>query len=247
MTLWMLPGNSVLGQKSRVQEVLERALDAQGGRERIEKIQDVFVKIGYRTFGKADVDGELHEYWRHPDQIRVEWLEMEEPSLVRVYDGKLGRFCRIRGGTTPGPVRPVEGEDLLQLLDFMRRLKIAMVRTLLTEGEAKLLRTPPGVQGMHFVKWSDNDDETLIFRIDDGEYRIRGVEIRKKSGERFTVDFERFQPFDGVTLPTEAVVYRRVSRKEPPEKVLRAQILDVRFDLPIEEEHYQNPARPIGS
>ena len=86
----------------------------------------------------------------------------------------------------------------------------------------------------------------MIFRIDAAHYRIRAVEIRKKGGERFTVEFDAYQEFDGVFLPTKAVVHRRVSRKEAPEKLLEAKILEVRFDLPLEAEHYQNPAHPVS-
>jgi hypothetical protein len=230
---------SARAQDDGSRALLESAIKAAGGAERIEKFQGVRLKLKGRIEILSGADFTQDAAYQVPDKFRQEMemdLNGQKIMVVTSYDGKTGSI-QVNGKKLP-PDEKIFGT----LKEGAYQAQVARLLplrdksyTLSTLGESQVNGKP--VLGLRVEK-KDYPDVNLFF--DKASQRLLKLEHRTRdlmSGQEVTEErlITEYQVVDGIPIAKKVEVIRDGKR------FLEAETLDVKFVERIDDSEFAAP------
>ncbi|MBI4615510.1 MAG: hypothetical protein HY720_17970 [Planctomycetes bacterium] len=222
--------------KEFARTTLERLLEHQGGREAVEGIRDLYVRVFYVAYEKGggekvEMEGYLRQFFRPPDLLRLEEQDEDKIKIVKVFDGA------TRTGSSHRPGRegviPLNETDeprqVRDLHDHLRRFRMLFGTYLLREGTEARFRRFAGAEtdDDYWIRWTDGPaaetKEYLDLRIAGGELKTVRV-VPTDGGEVHVLVLEEPKEFGGLRFPTRALVKRDLGDGKS-EKVIELKVV----------------------
>jgi outer membrane lipoprotein-sorting protein len=216
---------TLVGQSA--EEILEKMIDAQGGRETLEKIEDRTV-AGTMEVVHMGTHGSVKIYWKKPNKRRTEF-EMEGMTATHVYDGKTawgvnpqtGKAMEMPPGTaTTFKRQALEIEALLHPDDYGI--------TYAYKGEEKVKD-----RDCHVLEQTHSDGYKATLSVDAESYLPVKSKAKDRNPMGAEVDAESFfsdyREVSGVSVP------HKISMFHDGEAVMHFTISEVVFNSGLED------------
>lgn len=214
------------------EEIVRKAVERQGGFERLGKVKDLYVHLDYKTKGKEQIEGDLHQFYQSPDRLATVLRSHLKPDMIKVYDGKAGRFMR-RGQPR---IWDMDKTDLEKMKETLSRAQLLLLSNLFVEGARfellKQILIPGSV--LYRVRWKGPDGRTIELQIN-GDFLLVSAAF---SGE-LQVRFGEFKVYDGVRIPSQLTV------REKGEDTALLRISKVDFKRACKAEVFQDPRKAL--
>jgi len=216
----------------RAEKVLQAAIKAHGGAEAISGRKTIFIKWKITNYDYPQPEvGTVTVWFKRPFRIRREVVYSHKKELT-VYDGR-----RAWIDTGKGP----------QLVSaFTARLVERGVRELdspllYTEGNLRYLSTAKDLKGRLTQKLSwrfQGYARDIMIDVNTNHLLVVGEYDTPAGAVSRVKVFDDFRPVQGLTLPWFQETYRE------SEKYSDMEILEVKFDLPVDDSLFEYPGPP---
>jgi zinc protease len=218
------------GEKEKAMALLDRAIAAKGGLDRLRAIKSIVAKqtqSSHRPDGETQI--ETTNYIQYPDRFRV-----EAPDVVQGYDGAHA-WMKDRGGVHDAPESLARDAALSLRRDVVALLLAAKDGALAT----RLLpdvKDPEG-QVSHALELSATDLNPIVLYIDPETSMVRKRLFTANAPGRPIVEeqFSDYRPVDGIQFAFQA------TQKVGPLSVVR-KVTDVKFNAPLDPTLFKRPA-----
>jgi len=221
-------------QAITAEQIVKEAIKSQGGQKKLESIRDLFVHLSYQTLGKERLKGEMYEFYRPPNRLATVLRSYAKPDVIKVYDGKKGRFMR---GTHPR-IFVMDKRDLRQMRESLSRAKLLILTNLLVKGarfELLSQKNYPMIGIVYKVRWKGPNGQVIQLSIDGRQYLLHGAIFGV--GQGLKVNFGKHRVYDGVRLPTKITVYQN------GKKTAKISVEKVTFNRKVDPGVFTNPRK----
>ncbi len=220
---------SILMESLPLDQFLEKAAQALGGRERIASVQ-TYAQEARITLRRAEgpSQGMMKLFRARGGKIRIEErLDVPPPSIL-IVNGAEGWICKERIEGQPPCVVPMT----LSEIETIRRNAICSPRNLIAHAREYTIRGPASVAADR-AGWRIVVDELEGEYLFDAESLLCLELVDRRDQRRFR--YRAYHPCDGIQMPwsIEIVDPNGIRRIE--------EILSARYNLPLDESLFQPP------
>jgi hypothetical protein len=222
-------------QSSEARELIDRAIAAKGGLERLRAIKSITaVTDAQMTTPEGTITAQSTTYLEYPDRMRVE-TKLPEGEVVQTFDGARA-FVKDRMGIHEVPERMIR--------DLKSTFKRDTITALLAAHDGSLrARLLPDVKDgngirRRAVELSGSDLEPVVLHLDADSYLVTSQSYTAGGPGAPLVEeqFSDYRSVDGVQIAFAASVsqYNR--------KVLERRVSSIRINAPLNPTLFQRPA-----
>ncbi len=235
----LLGAGQALAQ-DRPREVLERAIKAHGGLERLSRFRADRVKLkGHLLLGEKEVFFTAEAVFQMPGQYKnslESTIDNRRYQLVEVINGDKV-FITING--QPQKVEPAALSEMRQTLQIERAIRLVPLLTdqnyeVTLAGQSKVNERPVltlkvSAKGKKDLFLSFDKDTGLLFKTEHVLTDGHGKEVRQEGY------FTDFRDFDGYRRPSRLTFFR------DGKKIMEAELIEVKYLDKIDESEFARP------
>ena len=218
-----------------VDEIIEKHIDAIGGRSKLDSIKSQKV-TGFMNMQGMDIP--ITVYSKNNEMILVE-IYVQGMKIIQGYDGKMGWMINpMQGSKKPEKMDDETAKSLKEEADLGGKLLKYKEKGYTAEliGKEDMEGTD-----VYNVKMTDNDGETTNYLIDAGSYLILKSKAKRKVMGKMVENetiFGNYKKIDGMMMPL--LIESKVAGMEmASQKVL---IDKVEFNVNLDDEIFKMPA-----
>lgn len=219
-------------QDAKALEILKAGLKAMGGEEAILGRKTIFLKRKVTNYDYPEPrEGTITLWYKRPNKIRKEVSYPPDATRVEGYDGQTGWFD---DGT--GAKLWTQGTRTAAILDGLGDLDLPANYL---DAELTYFNISQEIPGKlaHVVKVRKNGyTKELLFDISSGLLQVVGQYENPWGADDKMTRFDRYRPVEGLLLPW------REERWRANRMVTASEILEVKFNTPIDDSLFQVPA-----
>ena len=218
-------------QDPKALEILKAGLKAMGGEEAILGRKTIFLKRKVTNHDYPEPrEGTVTIWYKRPNKIRKEINYAPDPTRVEAYDGQTGWFD---DGT--GPKIWTQGTRTAAILDGLAELDLPANYL---DAELTYFNISQEIPGKlaHVVKVRKNGyTKELMFDVASGLLQVTGQYENPWGADDKMTRYDRYRPVDGILIPW------REERWRANRMVTESEIIDVKFNGPIDDAIFQVP------
>lgn len=223
------------GAGSDALELIDRAIAAKGGLERLRAIRSITaVTEAQMTTPQGTISAQTTTYLEYPDRMRVE-TKLPEGAIVQTFDGTRA-WVKDRLGIHEVPERMIRDLKGTFKRDTVSALLAAHDGTL----RARLLPDVKDSRGMRLraVELSGTDLEPVVLNLDADTYLVASQSyVAGGPGSPLIEEaFSDYKPVDGVQIAFAASVSQHGRR------VLERRVTNIRLNAPLNPSLFQRPS-----
>ena len=213
------------------EDIVEKMIDAQGGRSALEKIEDT-IMTGYMEMIQMGLGGSLKTYQKEPNKLRMD-ATVQGAVVTHSFDGETAWMTNPLTGLT-------EEMPLVMAEDFIRSAQGNDV--LLDPKKFGITYTLKGkelVEGKEYFVLSQifSDGFKASFLIDAETFLMYKTKVTSKNdlGEEAEVEtiFSDYKNIEGILIPHKIVTYQDGS------EFMKMEITEVKFNTGLEDEWFK--------
>jgi len=210
-------------QDPKAMEVLKAGLKALGGEEAILGRKTIYIKRKCINHEYPDPrEGTITIWFKRPDKFRKEIVYGEDKHVI-VYDGRQAFYADRTGSRLLGPTITASTLDGLKELDLPANYLTADLTYFNISQEI------PGKLA-HVIKVRQHGyTRELMFDVTTNLLQVSGEYENPWGATDKMLRFDRYRPVDGIMVPF------RVEHWRANEVVLETEILEIKFNGPIED------------
>lgn len=227
LTIGLLTLQPSLSFSQSAEDILEKMIDAQGGRISLEKIQDT-VLTGYMEMAQMGLGGSLKTYQKEPNKLRMD-ATVQGAVIIQSFDGETAWMTNPMTGLT-------EEMPLVMSEDFGRS---ALGNGALLDpgkfGITYILTGKELLEGKEYFVLSQNfsDGFKAIFLIDPETYLMYKTKTTSKNEVGKEVDVETvftdYKNIEGILIAHTLVTY------QDSREFMKMTITNVEFNTGLED------------
>ncbi len=213
------------------EDILEKMIDAQGGRSALEKIKDTIL-TGYMEMIQMGLGGSLKTYQKEPNKLRMDAI-VQGTVVIQSFDGETAWMTNPMTGLT-------EEMPLVMAEDFSRSALGNDV--LLDPNKFGITYTLAGkelLEGKEYFVLSQNfpDGFKASFLIDPETFLMYKTKVTSKNeiGEEVEVEtiFTEYKNIEGILIAHKLVTYQDGS------EFMKMEITKVEFNTGLEDQWFK--------
>lgn len=222
------------GAGSEARELIDRAIAAKGGLERLRAIKSITaVTEAQMTTPEGTISAQTTTYLEYPDRMRVE-TQLQDGDIVQTFDGTRA-WVKDRMGVHQVPDRMIRDLRGTFKRDTVAALLAAHDGTL----RARLLPDVRDSRGMRrrAVELSGTDLEPVVLNIDAETFLVssQNYVAGGQGAPLIEEEFSDYRPIDGVQIAFAASV------SQFGRKVLERRVTSIRINAPLNPSLFQRP------
>ncbi len=213
------------------EDILEKMIDAQGGRSALEKIKDTIL-TGYMEMIQMGLGGSLKTYQKEPNKLRMDAI-VQGTVVIQSFDGETAWMTNPMTGLT-------EKMPLVMAEDFGRS---ALGNDVLLDpnkfGVTYTLAGKKLLEGKEYFVLSQNfpDGFKASFLIDPETFLMYKTKVTSKNeiGEEVEVEtiFTEYKNIEGILIAHKLVTYQDGS------EFMKMEITKVEFNTGLEDQWFK--------
>ena len=178
------------------ESIVKKCIERHGGWKQFSEIHDIYAKMKVQSFSdQGMVESTFYEYYRKPDQLRIEIHPPMDPAVIIGWDGKT--IWHLAQDNLEKTDKPEQVERIQESLRFVR---LIILTNLLNKGSSlkyEAYRQKKNF-GIHVISQMDEEGEKIWLYISDKSYTLLGAEFYLRGSKNvFEVIFTKHQENSG--------------------------------------------------